>query len=130
MTSLRTAALTALALVLGSGCPCTGPLCAADTGTDSGVDTAFGLLLCATRQLPQADRYLRAGKWLDRAFPVTASLRGRTMGIVGLGRIGKAIARRGEASVRLRANPEVSVEAGAEIAFSVDPGQSAVFLAR
>jgi hypothetical protein len=47
-----------------------------------------------------------------------------------LGEVVEIIARRGEASVRLRANPEVSVEAGAEIAFSVDPGQSAVFLAR
>ena len=68
-----------------------------DVLTDETADTAFGLLLCAVRQLPQADKYLRAGKWSEKAFPVTASLRGRTMGIVGLGRIGKAIAKRGEA---------------------------------
>ena len=68
-----------------------------DVLTEETADTAFGLLLCAIRQLPQADRYLRAGKWLDDGFPLTASLRGRTMGIVGLGRIGRAIARRGEA---------------------------------
>jgi lactate dehydrogenase-like 2-hydroxyacid dehydrogenase len=68
-----------------------------DVLTDETADTAFGLLLCAVRQLPQADKYLRDGKWSDKAFPVTASLRGRTMGIVGLGRIGKAIALRGEA---------------------------------
>lgn len=68
-----------------------------DVLTDETADTAFGLLLCAVRQLPQADKYLREGKWLKEAFPVTASLRGRTMGIVGLGRIGKAIARRGGA---------------------------------
>ena len=68
-----------------------------DVLTEETADTAFGLLLCATRQFPQADAYLRAGKWLDKAFPVTASLRGRAMGIVGLGRIGKAIALRGEA---------------------------------
>lgn len=68
-----------------------------DVLTDETADVAFGLLLCAVRQLPQADRYLRAGKWRERAFPLTASLYGRTMGIVGLGRIGKAIARRGEA---------------------------------
>ena len=68
-----------------------------DVLTDETADTAFGLLLCAVRQFPQADRYLRAGKWLERAFPLTASLMGRTMGIVGLGRIGKAIAKRGEA---------------------------------
>ncbi len=60
------------------------------------ADTAMGLILCAVRQLPQADRYLRDGKWLQKPFPLTATLRGRTLGIVGLGRIGKAIAKRAE----------------------------------
>lgn len=68
-----------------------------DVLTDETADTAFGLLLSAVRQLPQADRYLREGKWPAKAFPLTTSLRNRTMGIVGLGRIGKAIAQRGEA---------------------------------
>jgi len=68
-----------------------------DVLTDETADTAFGLLLCVVRQLPQADRYLRAGKWREAPFALSASLRGRRMGIVGLGRIGKAIARRGEA---------------------------------
>ena len=61
------------------------------------ADTAMGLLLCAVRQLPQADAYLRAGRWLQGPFPLSATLRGRRMGILGLGRIGKAIARRAEA---------------------------------
>ena len=61
------------------------------------ADTALGLLLATVRQLPQADRYLRAGKWLEKPFPLTQTLRGRKMGIVGLGRIGKAIALRAEA---------------------------------
>lgn len=61
------------------------------------ADTALALLLMAVRQLPQADRYLRAGRWLEKPFPLSASLRGRTAGIVGLGRIGKAIAKRLEA---------------------------------
>ena len=61
------------------------------------ADTAIGLLLCTIRQLPQADRYVRAGKWLAQPFPLTHTLRGRTMGILGLGRIGKAIAKRAEA---------------------------------
>jgi lactate dehydrogenase-like 2-hydroxyacid dehydrogenase len=68
-----------------------------DVLTDETADTAFGLLLCAVRQLPQADAYLRAGNWLTEPFPLSASLRNRTMGILGLGRIGKAIARRAEA---------------------------------
>ncbi len=61
------------------------------------ADTAFGLLIAAARQLPQAERYLREGRWLHAPFPLTPSLRGRTMGILGLGRIGKAIARRATA---------------------------------
>jgi lactate dehydrogenase-like 2-hydroxyacid dehydrogenase len=61
------------------------------------ADTALGLLLCTVRHLPQADRYVREGRWMGGAFPLSDSLRGKTMGILGLGRIGKAIARRGEA---------------------------------
>src|SRR5207302_5401840 len=61
------------------------------------ADTALGLLLCTVRELPQAERYLRAGQWLNGDYRLTASLRGRTAGVVGLGRIGKAIARRLEA---------------------------------
>jgi lactate dehydrogenase-like 2-hydroxyacid dehydrogenase len=61
---------------------------------DEVADTALGLMLMAVRELPQAERYLRGGKWLSGAYPLTASLRGRTVGIIGLGRIGKAIATR------------------------------------
>jgi lactate dehydrogenase-like 2-hydroxyacid dehydrogenase len=61
------------------------------------ADTAIALLLAAVRQIPQADRYLRAGRWLEKPFPLTASLRGRKAGILGLGRIGKTIADRLEA---------------------------------
>ncbi len=60
------------------------------------ADTAMGLLLCTIRQLPQADRHVRSGAWLKGSFPLTTTLRDRTMGIVGLGRIGKAIASRAE----------------------------------
>ena len=58
------------------------------------ADTALALTLAAVRRLPQAERYLRAGKWLERPFPLSPSLHGRTMGILGLGRIGREIARR------------------------------------
>lgn len=59
------------------------------------ADTALGLLLCTVRELPQAERYLRAGKWPQGGYRLTpATLRDRTVGIVGMGRIGKAIARR------------------------------------
>jgi lactate dehydrogenase-like 2-hydroxyacid dehydrogenase len=66
-----------------------------DVLTEEVADTALGLLLCTVRELPQAERYLRAGKWLEEDYPLTrATLRDRTVGIIGLGRIGKAIARR------------------------------------
>jgi lactate dehydrogenase-like 2-hydroxyacid dehydrogenase len=66
-----------------------------DVLTEEVADTALGLLLCTVRELPQAERYLRAGKWTEGDYPLTkATLRDRTVGIVGLGRIGKAIARR------------------------------------
>lgn len=68
-----------------------------DVLTEETADTAFGLLLNAVRQFPRAERWLRRGEWLKGQFEPTASLRDRTMGILGLGRIGKAIARRAEA---------------------------------
>lgn len=65
-----------------------------DVLTDEVADLAVGLLLATVRQIPQADRHLRAGHWPSRTYPLTPTLRGRTVGILGLGRIGRAIARR------------------------------------
>jgi lactate dehydrogenase-like 2-hydroxyacid dehydrogenase len=66
--------------------------------TEEVADTALGLLLCTVREFSQAERYLRAGKWLERGYPLTkATLRNRTVGMVGMGAIGQAIARRLEA---------------------------------
>jgi lactate dehydrogenase-like 2-hydroxyacid dehydrogenase len=61
---------------------------------DEVADLTLGLLLATLRKIPQADRYLREGKWLEASFPLSATLRERKVGIVGLGRIGKAIAKR------------------------------------
>jgi lactate dehydrogenase-like 2-hydroxyacid dehydrogenase len=65
-----------------------------DVLTDEVADLAVALLLATVRQLPQADAYLRRGEWLKAPFPLTTTLRERKVGIVGLGRIGKAIAAR------------------------------------
>jgi lactate dehydrogenase-like 2-hydroxyacid dehydrogenase len=63
--------------------------------TEEVADTALGLLLCTVREFPQAERYLRAGKWAKKGYPLSkATLRDRTVGLVGMGRIGQAIARR------------------------------------
>jgi len=63
---------------------------------DEVADTALGLLLMTVRELPQAERYLREGKWQQSgSYPLTrATMHGRRMGILGLGRIGQAIADR------------------------------------
>lgn len=69
-----------------------------DVLTEEVADTTLGLLLCTVREFPQAERFLRAGKWLERQYPLAkTTLRERTVGMVGMGRIGQAIARRIEA---------------------------------
>lgn len=63
------------------------------------ADTAIGLLLNTVREFAKAENYLREGRWVrDGNYPLSrGSLRGRKAGIVGMGRIGQAIARRLEA---------------------------------
>ncbi|MDF8355908.1 2-hydroxyacid dehydrogenase [Ensifer adhaerens] len=70
-----------------------------DVLTEEVADTAVGLLLNTLRQLPQAEQWLRQGRWSrEGAFPLSPlSLRGRSVGLYGLGRIGLAIAKRLEA---------------------------------
>lgn len=58
------------------------------------ADFTIGLLLATIRQMPQAERFLRDGRWLQGPFALSPTLRGRRIGILGLGGIGKAIARR------------------------------------
>src|SRR6266446_5469488 len=57
-----------------------------DVLTEEVADTALGLLLCTVREFPQAERFLRAGKWRENNYPLTrATLRNRTVGLVGMG---------------------------------------------
>ena len=58
------------------------------------ADTAVGLLIDVLRGLTEADRFVREGHWRERPFPFRRDVTGRRVGIVGLGRIGQAIARR------------------------------------
>jgi lactate dehydrogenase-like 2-hydroxyacid dehydrogenase len=58
------------------------------------AELCVGMLLGLLRQLPAADRFVRAGKWPHGTLPLGVSLAGKRVGIVGLGRIGKDIARR------------------------------------
>jgi lactate dehydrogenase-like 2-hydroxyacid dehydrogenase len=58
------------------------------------AELCIGSLLALLRRLPQADRYVRAGAWKSANFPLATSLAGKHVGIAGMGRIGKEIARR------------------------------------
>jgi lactate dehydrogenase-like 2-hydroxyacid dehydrogenase len=68
-----------------------------DVLNDEVADTAIGLMLCAARQLPAADRFVRAGEWLKGPMPLQRKMSGARLGIVGMGRIAKAIAHRAQA---------------------------------
>ena len=68
-----------------------------DVLNDEVADTTIMLWLAASKQLVQADGWARSGKWeQDGNYPLTKSVRGRTVGILGLGRIGMTIARMSE----------------------------------
>lgn len=62
------------------------------------ADMAMGLMIAACRKLAQADRYVREGKWVhDGSFGLSSRVTGKRLGIIGLGKIGKAIAKRAAA---------------------------------
>jgi lactate dehydrogenase-like 2-hydroxyacid dehydrogenase len=62
--------------------------------TDDVADLAIGLMIMTSRRLAQADRFVRAGRWASEKFPVAGKVTGKRLGILGLGRIGRAIAQR------------------------------------
>lgn len=68
-----------------------------DVLTDDVADIAAALVLMTSRKLVAANRFLQAGGWLQGPFELAGAVRGKTAGIFGLGRIGKAIAHRLEA---------------------------------
>lgn len=82
--------------------------------TDCVADTAFAMVLCAGRNLCTADRFVRRGAWVQGRFPMGTRVSGKRLAIVGLGRIGQAVARRAagfDMEVRYygtRRNPDVS----------------------
>ena len=68
-----------------------------DVLTDDVADLAMGLVLSVGRAIPQADQFVRAGRWPSGPIALARKVSGARMGIVGLGRIGKAIAQRAQA---------------------------------
>ncbi len=65
--------------------------------TDDVADLAIALMLGVARRVVAADQHVRSGAWSRGAFPLNRKVSGSRLGIVGLGRIGQAIAKRAEA---------------------------------
>jgi lactate dehydrogenase-like 2-hydroxyacid dehydrogenase len=68
-----------------------------DVLNDDVADLAIALMVMASRRLAAADKYVRDGKWLKGSMPLARKVSRKKLGIVGLGRIGRDIARRAEA---------------------------------
>ena len=64
---------------------------------DAVAELTIGLMISLSRRIPQADQYVRQGKWPGGNMPLCSELTGKTVGILGLGRIGKEIATRAQA---------------------------------
>ena len=65
-----------------------------DVLNDCVADTAFGLVIDVARRFSAADRFVRRGDWLKGQYPLTTSVCGKRLGILGLGRIGQVVAKR------------------------------------
>lgn len=61
---------------------------------DAVADLTLGLIIAAARRIPLGDRFVREGKWLRQGLPLAQHVTGKRLGIIGLGRIGQAIAKR------------------------------------
>ena len=70
---------------------------APDVLTETTADFGFALMMAAARRVPESERFLRAGQWTQWSMDLFAGadIHGRTLGILGMGRIGQAVARRG-----------------------------------
>ena len=69
-----------------------------DVLTDTTADLSFALILGVARRLVEADRFVRAGKWVGWKpnLMIGSEVHGKTLGVIGLGRIGSAVAKRGQ----------------------------------
>jgi lactate dehydrogenase-like 2-hydroxyacid dehydrogenase len=96
--------------------------------TDTTADMAWALMLGVARRVPESDRFVRAGKWTGVYWSqlMGADVHGTTLGVIGLGRIGQAIARRAQGfGMRVlyhkrTPDPEAARSVGAEYRTKVD----------
>ncbi len=92
-----------------------------DVLNDDVADLAIALLLALARRIPQADRYVREGQWPNGPMPLARKASGSRMGVVGMGRIGQAIAHRALAFDMKIAYTARSAKAGLPYAFLPTP---------
>ncbi|WP_076997371.1 2-hydroxyacid dehydrogenase [Variovorax sp. KK3] len=88
---------------------------------DDVADLAIGLLLSIARRIPQADRFVRDGQWPQGPFPLNRKVSGARLGLVGIGRIGQAIAKRARAFGMSIAYTARSPREGVDGTYHADP---------
>lgn len=96
-----------------------------DVLTDCVADTTWALILSTVRKTAAYDKFVREGKWLKGNAPLTDKVWGEKMGIIGLGRIGKAIAKRGEGFGMQVAYHGRSKQAGVSFPYYATPAELA-----
>ncbi|MDB5805731.1 MAG: hypothetical protein JWN73_3053 [Betaproteobacteria bacterium] len=96
-----------------------------DVLTDCVADTTWALILSTVRKTVSYDKFVRDGKWLKGNAPLTDKVWGEKMGIIGLGRIGKAIAKRGEGFGMQVAYHGRSKQAGVTFPYYATPAELA-----
>ena len=96
-----------------------------DVLTEEVADLAIALVLATLRRIPQGDKYVRTGQWLKGAMPLADTVQGKTLGIIGAGRIGQAIAKRALALNMQVAYQGPNKKAALPYAYFADPVQLA-----
>ena len=94
--------------------------------TDDVADLAIALMLTVSRRLVFADQHVRTKSWLKGPFPLGRKFSGSRLGIVGLGRIGKAIARRAESFAMSIAYTDLARSVNPEVPYAFYPSPQAL----
>ena len=92
-----------------------------DVLTDDVADFALALILAHLRKIVAGDAHVRSGAWRSGNLPLGVSLQDKTLGVLGFGRIGRAIARRAQGFGVTLAYCDVAPAAGVEAAYCPDP---------
>ena len=92
-----------------------------DVLTEDVADMAFALILASMRRIVEGEAFVRSGAWAKGALPLGKSLNGKTLGVIGYGRIGRAIARRATAFGMSVAYCDLAEDPEAPHAYFPDP---------